>query len=481
MAASTWTSTPARALDFLSDERLARLAARGDQRAFGALFERHHAALTRYCRTVLRHAADAEDAAQNAMVAALRALESGAVPLRVKPWLYKIAHNEAVTLVRSRKPAEELDESRLPTVADAEEAGEVRRRLGQLMADLQALTGRQREALVLRELCGMGYAEIALTLHTSEAAAQQTVFEARSALAQFGEGRNLDCEVVQRAMSECDGMRLRTRKVRAHVRSCQCCASFEASLLARRRDLGLLFPPTGAACGIIAALGRLLGGGGGEPLLAGLGLKGAVVGIAVLAGGGAVVATSVAGRGPVSPAASVSAPVAALSGGEHRDGSATTTTAASAARGSDLAAGPSRRAAERRPQRGPGRQRPDADGATPAGPDDAAPKTGAAARESASSSVTGATHASSGQPDPGTTQSLDRSMRLPRLQDLTEQVATGVGEAVAGLAQSASDAVQNTVNQVGATAGGAVETVNNKTEETVDTVTDAVDAPPKLP
>ncbi|MCW2990072.1 MAG: sigma-70 family polymerase sigma factor, partial [Solirubrobacterales bacterium] len=292
MAASAWTSAPARTLDFLPDERLARLAAGGDQRAFGALFERHQPGLVRYCRTVLRHAADADDAAQNAMVAAHRSLEAGTVPMRVKPWLYKIAHNEAISLVRSRRPAEELDEAMLPAVADAEEAGEVRRRLGQLMADLQALTERQREALVLRELCGHDYAEIAATLGSSAAAAQQTVFEARSALQQFGEGRALDCEGIQRALSECDGMRLRARTVRAHLRGCESCRSFQSSLLARRRDLGLLFPPAGAAGGVLAALARILGGGGGEPLLAGLGIKGAAIGLAVLAGGGAVTITA---------------------------------------------------------------------------------------------------------------------------------------------------------------------------------------------
>src|SRR6478672_3682982 len=181
------------------------------------------------------------------MVSAVRALEAGTIPMRVKPWLYKIAHNEAIGLVRSRRPAEELDEAVLPTVADAEEAGEVRRRLGQLLSDLRALTERQREALVLRELCGMGYGEIAQTLGSNETAARQTVVEARSALQQFGEGRALDCEGVQRALSECDGMRLRTRTVRAHLRGCARCQEFESALLTRRRDLGLLFPPGGAA------------------------------------------------------------------------------------------------------------------------------------------------------------------------------------------------------------------------------------------
>ena len=378
MAASAWHAAPARSLEWLADERLARLAARGDQRAFGALYERHQAGLTRYCRTVLRNGADAEDAAQNAMVSALRALEGGTIPLKVKPWLYRIAHHEAIDLVRTRRPAEELDDHTLTraTAGDAEEATEVRQRLGQLMSDLRALTERQREALVLRELCGLDYPEIAQTLGSSEAAAQQTVFEARTALLQFGEGRALDCESVQRAMSDCDGMRLRTRRVRAHVRGCGCCASFEAALRTRRRDLGLLFPPTGAAGGVLAALARVFGGGGGgEPLLAGLGLKGVAVGLAALAGGGAVVAGTLSGgpapRSSVAQAARVAAapppagtatprrpartPAAAgaAAGGTRAGAGASTARASTRARA--RARAPARRPAPRAPPRAPRR------------------------------------------------------------------------------------------------------------------------------
>src|SRR5581483_8987367 len=177
-------------------------------------------------------------------------------------------------------------------------ASAVRERLGQLLADLKALTERQREALVLRELFGLTYTEIGQTLGASEAAAMQTVFEARSALMVFGEGRAIDCEQIQRAMSDCDGNRLRTRRFRAHVRGCAGCREFEAALLARRRDLGLLFPPSVGAGGIAALLARALGlGVGGRRLAGALTLKGAALGAALLAGGGAlVVASTEAGR-----------------------------------------------------------------------------------------------------------------------------------------------------------------------------------------
>ncbi|MFL5845369.1 MAG: RNA polymerase sigma factor [Solirubrobacteraceae bacterium] len=478
MAASAWTTAPARTLDFLSDERLARLAARGDERAFGALFARHHAALTRYCRTVLRHAADAEDAAQNALVAAHRALQGGTVPLRVKPWLYKIAHNEAISLVRSRKPAEELDEATLPTVADPAEAGEIRRRLGQLMADLQALTERQREALVLRELCGLEYAEIATTLGSSEAAAQQTVFEARSALQQFGEGRDLDCEGVQRAMSQCDGMRLRTRTVRAHVRGCACCRSFETALRARRRDLGLLFPPTGAG-GLLAALARILGGGGGEPLLAGLGLKGAAVGLALLAGGGAVAVTSADRGRPASRPTVAAQPAAAQAAVRttERTGAALEAPALQQT-GASMAARKTRRrhggaGAATTPRPGSGEVAA------------AAPVTGDGVSGSGTHASTDAGTGGSDSrdtPSGGTGGSVTHLTAPARAPGSAGEAVAGVQDAVTDITTGATDAVQGVVDQVTDTASDTVGQVTTTAQDTVDDVADIVTGVlPKLP
>jgi Sigma-70 region 2 len=59
------TTRPAVWWPRLGDERLDRLAARGSQRAFAAVYERHHQMLYRYCRSILRDDADAQDALQS--------------------------------------------------------------------------------------------------------------------------------------------------------------------------------------------------------------------------------------------------------------------------------------------------------------------------------------------------------------------------------------------------------------------------------
>src|SRR3954452_23139026 len=147
----------------LGDDRLARRAAAGDDHAFAVLYQRHHQALYRYCRAILGNSEDAADALQNTMMAALRALPGEQREIRVKSWLFRIAHNESITLMRRRPPTAGLDEAvdvAAPPGADAP----TRERLRQLVADLRGLQGRQRAALVMRELSGLGYEEIGAAL-----------------------------------------------------------------------------------------------------------------------------------------------------------------------------------------------------------------------------------------------------------------------------------------------------------------------------
>src|SRR5881227_3223340 len=84
-------------LALLGDERLARLVTAGHARAFAVVYERHHQALYRYCRSILRHDADAQDALQSTFAAALAALSRGQRDAPIRPWFFRIAHNEAVS------------------------------------------------------------------------------------------------------------------------------------------------------------------------------------------------------------------------------------------------------------------------------------------------------------------------------------------------------------------------------------------------
>jgi len=258
------------ALSRLGDETLAARAAAGSDAAFTTLYERYHGPLLGYCRSILLDDEDARDATQNALENMLRSLPRREPGRPLRPWLYRIAHNEAINIVRRRQPHAELRELDEPTVPGPEVDAEQRVRLAQLVDDLRGLPERQRGALVMRELSGLSYDEIALALGVSNEAARRAVFDARGALHEAVDGRATACVSVRHCISDGDRRRLRARRIRAHLRSCDDCASFQRAIHARSADLHLLGPWFSGA-----ALASMLGGGAGGGALVAVGGGGA--------------------------------------------------------------------------------------------------------------------------------------------------------------------------------------------------------------
>jgi RNA polymerase sigma factor (sigma-70 family) len=273
----------------LPDAVIARRAAGGSRRAFAAIFEHYHQDLYRYCAAILGNAEDAQDAVQNTMLKALRALPGDGRELKLKPWLYRIAHNEAIDMIRARRGVEEIDaETAIGGAGPAEEA-EMRGRLRQLISDIAELPDRQRGALVMREMSGLDYEQIGEALQTSPAAARQTIYEARLSLRQLKEGREMPCGEVMRAISDDDGRVLRRRDIRAHLQSCEDCKAFRSEIADRHREFSSLAPLPAAASAAI--LQGLLGGAGGGAGAAG-GAAGAAAGKAL--GGSAAIKSAAA-------------------------------------------------------------------------------------------------------------------------------------------------------------------------------------------
>lgn len=250
------------ALGTASDELLARATTAGSEAAFSVLFARYQPRLLRYCKSLLLDSEDAVDATQCALSVAARVLQGSEIkPRALRPWLYRIAHNEAMRILRKRSATcDGVGVEELSLVAATDEQ-EVRERLRELMADLHQLPERQRGALMMRELSGLAYDEIAEALEISEGAARQTVFAARTGLCAARDGRALGCDSIRRTLSDGDRRAVRGRRLRAHLRSCQSCADFEASVTARRRDLHGLFP-AGSLLAVAAAGGAGAGAAG---------------------------------------------------------------------------------------------------------------------------------------------------------------------------------------------------------------------------
>ncbi len=89
----------------------------------------------------------------------------------------------------------------------------------------------------MRELNDLSYEDIAAALSTSPGAAKQSVYEARSALLEVAEGREMDCAKARESISAGDRRVLRGRKLRAHLRGCEGCqGSSRRSPTAARRS-----------------------------------------------------------------------------------------------------------------------------------------------------------------------------------------------------------------------------------------------------
>ena len=162
-----------------SDERLAALAADGDEAAFEALVRRHRRWIVAACARVMP-GDRAEDAAQQALLSAHQALLRNGPPRHPQAWLRRIAVNAALKEAGREGPdTEELDEDTMDGVPRPEEVAETRELLTRTVTAVGELPARQRRALVMRELEGKSHAEIAAALGLSRGAIRQLIHRAR--------------------------------------------------------------------------------------------------------------------------------------------------------------------------------------------------------------------------------------------------------------------------------------------------------------
>jgi RNA polymerase sigma factor (sigma-70 family) len=256
-------------------------------RAFERMYQRHVGDVYRYALAVMRNPADAEDVTQTTFLNAYRSfVEKGNRPEKPQNWLIAIAHNVCRQRFRqsARRPSEvAFDDDIADTLVDDETpTGEdIRRALGHLAFN-------QRAALVMRELEGRSYAEIAQILEVSTSAVETLIFRARRALREQMEG-SLTCGEAEFAISrQLDGRLPRQERgqLRAHLRECSECSAFARRQRAQRGAIKSL-----ALVPIPGSLGSFFGGGGAA-VGSGLALKGAAAVTAGLLIGGAGMATA---------------------------------------------------------------------------------------------------------------------------------------------------------------------------------------------
>jgi RNA polymerase sigma-70 factor, ECF subfamily len=165
-----------------ADERGWILAAQeGDQGAFGQLVRRHQRRAYAVARAIVLNHEDAEDAVQDAFLHAYRALDRFRPDQAFGAWLHRIVANAALDLTRRRKvrEAEELPDALASPFRDPAEAGDLRERLGQALAQLPP---RQRAVIALHDIEGFKHAEIGTMLGIPEGTARSDLHYARARL-----------------------------------------------------------------------------------------------------------------------------------------------------------------------------------------------------------------------------------------------------------------------------------------------------------
>ena len=170
-------------------------AQKGDQEAFAALVRLYEKRVLALTRRMCRNPADAEEAAQEAFLAAWQGLPFFRGDASFSTWLYRLASNASVDLLRREgrhqaAAGPSLNDEEAPLdVADGtpgpQEAAERRELREQIEEGLRALTPEHRQVLLLREMHQLSYDEIADTLELDVGTVKSRISRGRRQLRKF--------------------------------------------------------------------------------------------------------------------------------------------------------------------------------------------------------------------------------------------------------------------------------------------------------
>jgi RNA polymerase sigma-70 factor (ECF subfamily) len=197
----------------MNDSGLVRARA-GDHQAFAALTDPYRRELQLHCYRILGQVQDAEDAMQETLLSAWSALESFEERSTLRSWLYRIATNRCLNMLRDsgRRPAtaagvastppeptrygevlwlEPYPDALLEGIADSAAGPEARYETREavtlaFLTALHRLPPRQRAVLVLRDVLGFSATDVAAMLDTSPTSVNSALIRARATIEERG-------------------------------------------------------------------------------------------------------------------------------------------------------------------------------------------------------------------------------------------------------------------------------------------------------
>jgi RNA polymerase sigma-70 factor (ECF subfamily) len=183
--------------DKQADLELVARARKRDKAAFGLLVGRHERRAYAVALAMLRNPDDARDVTQEAFLKAWRSLDTFEGQAAFSTWLHRIVANLCIDAMRKRRPTTSYDDAHVHEEDDLPEADEMmpqtagfhpgraleNKELGQaITAALDKLTDNHRAVLIMRELEGMSYHDMAQAMGCSEGTIMSRLFHARKKL-----------------------------------------------------------------------------------------------------------------------------------------------------------------------------------------------------------------------------------------------------------------------------------------------------------
>ena len=173
----------------LNDTDIVKQAQNGNRQAFSELVQRHQASVYRSCYRILGHDEDAKDASQETFLRAYRKLDTFQGRSTFKTWLLRVAMNVSLNEHTSRSRRRKASYTNTDLLAqsipspEAPEDELIRSEAAVRMHDaLELVRPEQRAAIVLRDVDGLAYQEIAKTLEIAEGTAKSWVHRGRKRL-----------------------------------------------------------------------------------------------------------------------------------------------------------------------------------------------------------------------------------------------------------------------------------------------------------
>jgi RNA polymerase sigma-70 factor (ECF subfamily) len=157
----------------------------GDRAALERLIALHERPLFALCHGILGHVEDAEDAAQETFLRALRGLTAFRGEATFRTWLFRIAINVCLERKAAHRPTAPWDEEQPSIPPDATSPEAMALRQLRVMEALKSLPPRQRIILLLKEREGWSVAEIAVALQCKERQVEYALTKARRTLVEW--------------------------------------------------------------------------------------------------------------------------------------------------------------------------------------------------------------------------------------------------------------------------------------------------------